>query len=154
MAAKPIIEAVRDELIAQSIVRKPSVAGSAPPCWIEPRNGVPAPGEDTDGGSAAEKGSSAVLGLWLAPGIPQEPQVASVIRHSVIVIEIRVKAAKDATTIENEIRDSLNDRVNWNLGGLHIIDSLLYRELQAIERNAQAFTYDVAYGFHHYVTAP
>jgi hypothetical protein len=154
VAAKPLIEAVRDELIAQDIVRKPSVSGPEPPCWIEPRNGVPAPGEDTDGGSSAEKGTSAVLGLWLAPGIPQAPQVASVIRHSVVTIEIRVKAAKDATSIENQIRHALNDKVDWDLGGLHIIDSLLYRELQAVSRNAQAFTYDVAYGFHHYVTAP
>lgn len=154
MADKPVIEAVRDELIAQGIVRKPSVAGAEAPCWIEPRNGVPAPGEQSDGGKPVEKGDSAVLGLWMAPGIPQEPFVASTIRHSVVVIEIRVKTAKDAVLIENRVRAALNDKVDWDLGGLHVIDSLIYRELQALERGPQAFSYDLAYSFHHYVTAP
>ena len=154
MADKPVIDALRDELIAQEIVRKPSVAGSLPPCWAEPRNGTPAPGEKSEGGSTIETGENAVLGLFIAPGIPQEPFVASTIRHSVVNIEIRVKNAKDAVTLENQIRAVLSDKVNWEMGGLHLIDSNVYRELQPLNRSPQAFTYDLAYGFHHYVTAP
>ncbi|MBN8867513.1 MAG: hypothetical protein J0H98_08160 [Solirubrobacterales bacterium] len=130
------------------------MAGDEPPCWIEPRNGVPAPGEISEGGDDVEKGDLAVLGLWMAPGIPQEPFVASTIRHSVINIEVRVKKAPIAIDLENEIRHVLNDKVDWTMGGLHLIDSLIYREMQPLGRSNQAFTYDFAYGFHHYVTAP
>ena len=151
MAAKQIIEAVRDQLITANLVRKPSVAGVKPPCWIEPRNGVPAPGEIADGGKDTEVGPTIVTGLYIAPGIPQDPFVASTIRHTVVNIELRVKKSVDAFTLADDIRGALNDKVNWNMGGLQIIDSLIFRELQVIERTEQAFTYDLAYGFHHYV---
>lgn len=152
--AKDIREALRDHLVTQNIVRKPSVSGTLPPCWLEPRHGVPAPGERYEGGSPTEVGPTTVVGVKLAGGIPQDPIVASTIRRTHLDIWVRTKSAPAAGTLEIALREQLDDRFNWNMGGLTIIHSQIWRELQPVSADAQAFTYIVAYGFEHYVTAP
>jgi hypothetical protein len=40
-----LLEAIRDELVAQGIVRPATVAGALPPMWLSYRGGLPGPGE-------------------------------------------------------------------------------------------------------------
>jgi hypothetical protein len=61
-----LLDHVRSHLIAQGLVRDPRVAGSLPPCWRQPANGTPAPGEGTN---PTEIGADAVIGLVHSGGI-------------------------------------------------------------------------------------
>lgn len=149
--AKDIREALRDHLITKGQVRKPGVTGSLPPMWLEPRHGVPAPGEAYEGGSTVEIGTDAVLGVRLAGGIPQGPIVASTIRSSILDIWVRTTTAPEAATLADLIRAEINDKRDWTMGGLTIISSLIFKELQPVTSNDQAFTFLTSYVFEHYV---
>lgn len=152
--AVDVKEALRNELITQEIVREPATAGDFPPCWIEPRNGVPAPGEISDGGKPAEKGDTLVLGLLHGGGIPLERYVSRWMRDTLVDVHVRAKAAPDAFDIEKAIRQAINEKMNWSMGGLQIIESQIFREMQPLKRDAQAFTYVLTYRFEHYVDPP
>lgn len=144
-------EALRTHLVSNDVVRRPSVAGDEPPMWLEPRKGVPAPGEKGEGGSDVEVGADAVLGLFLSGGIPQAPMTDRFIRQQNIDVWIRTSTAPRATEIENEIRDQVVGKFNWNMGGLTVIQSGIWKELQPIELSEQAFTYVLGLGFELYV---
>lgn len=148
-----IRDALRNHLIDQGIARKPSVPGVLPPLWLEPRHGVPAPGDRYEGGTDTEIGPETVLGIRLAGGIPQPPIVASTIRHTNLDIWIRTVSAPAAGRIENEIRQTLDDRFGWTMAGLSVIHSRIWREMQPVDYTEKAFTYIVAYGFEHYVNS-
>jgi hypothetical protein len=141
-------EAFRNHLATQSIVRAPSNAGPLPPLWIEPRNGVPAPGEGT---KPSEVGATAVLGVFLSGGITQPPKAATFIRQQNLDLWIRTTTAPAAATLADSIRAQIDDKFNWSMGGLTVIHSRVWKELQPIELNEQAFTYVIGFGFELYV---
>jgi hypothetical protein len=116
--------------------------------WIEPRNGVPAPGEGT---KPAEVGQTAVLGLFLSGGITQPPKAAAFIRQQNVDVWIRTSTAPLASQLADEIRAQVDDKFNWSMGGLTVIHSRVWKELQPIELSEQAFTYVIGFGFELYV---
>lgn len=141
-------EALRIHLVSSSICRAPSVTGALPPLWIEPRNGVPAPGE---GGKPSEVGATAVMGLFLSGGITQPPKAATFIRQQNLDLWIRTTASPAAATIADSVRAQIDDKFNWSMGGLTVIHSRVWKELQPIELTEQAFTYVIGFGFELYV---
>jgi hypothetical protein len=142
-----LLHALRDELVTATLARKPSVAGAAPPLWLEPRDGVPAPGEGTN---STEVGSALVLGAFHTGGIPRQPY-AKVLRRDIVDLHLRALSAPDIFIAEAAITDRLIDRRNWMLGGsLRIIDCEQWRPLQPLERNEHGFVFVVAYWFECY----
>ena len=140
--AKPLIEALRDHLVAAGLVRDPRVAGPLPPCWRTPANGVPAPGE----GTTTERGDL-VVGLFPAPGIPMRSFDAGVLRKDGVDIRIRSKTAPAAIALDDAIRAELSDRRAYDLAGLTIVESLLERPLDLIVSDDQGFDFLAGYVF-------
>ena len=147
-----LLEHMRDHLAALGVVRDPRVAGAAPPMWVDPRHGVPAPGE---GQHATEIGPDAVLGAFYSGGIP--PGVLDGWhREDTVDIWIRVRTTERMPPLEKAIRDVLHPpnglNLNWTMAGLRVISSQVWRAVEPFERDDQGFTYIVAYLFETYAT--
>ena len=138
-----LIEALRDHLIAEGLVRDPRVAGSLPPCWRSPKNGVPAPGE----GNGTEIGPTVVVALFPASGIPRAPYDAGVLRTDGLDIRIRAKTAPAAIELDDQIRELLVDQRAWDMAGLQIVESRLERPLDLIYSDDQGFDFMAGYLF-------
>jgi hypothetical protein len=140
-----LLTALRDHLIAQAIVRKPSVAGSAPPLWLEPSLGTPAPGE---GNNPDETGEELVLGAFLTGGFSPAPYY-SFIRKP--IVDIRIRAGKDKAYLAEQIELAMTkviiDRRDWTMGGLYVVESEQWRPLQRLGSDEQGSEHVVAYWF-------
>jgi hypothetical protein len=145
-----ILPFLRDYLVAEGIVRVPSVSGSAPPIWLEPRMGTPAPGE---GNNPTERGATIVVGAVQEPGIPPSAY-ESLKRQDIVGFTIRTLKAPDAHAFEGQLRDALIDRRNWDMAGMRIIESEVWSEIGLIVSDAQAYTYRLAYWFERYWPGP
>ena len=136
-----MIDACRDYLIAQALVRDPRVAGAAPPCWRSPRNGLPAPGD----GTAPEIGTTLVVGLFPSTGIARAPYDAQALRTDGLDIRIRSTTAPAAIELDDSIRAVLMDKRNWSMGGLTVVESRLERPLQLISSDEQGYDFIAGY---------
>lgn len=145
--AEQILPHLRDFLIAQGLVRKPSVAGAAHPLWLDPRLGVPAPGE---GVNATEVDGDVVLGAFQVSGIPKPPYEASVLRTDAVDVWIRARMAPFAYTVGDAIVEALADQRQFDLAGLTIVECLLFRPLQRLGSDAQAFDFTMQFTFERY----
>jgi hypothetical protein len=139
-----LLTAIRDELIAHNIVRKPSVPGPLPPMWLEPTLGEPAPGE---GNNPVEIGEDLVLAAYLTNGFAQPAY--STLRKP--IVDIRIRSAKDkaylAEDVELAITPRLRDRRDWTMGGLYVVESEQWRPLQRLGSDTQGYTHVVSYWF-------
>ena len=138
-----LLEHMRDSLVAQGVVRAPRTVGALPPMWLEPRDGTPAPGE---GQNATEIGADVVLGAFRVAGIAPRPYEGSV-RVDGVDIWIRSRTYPLASTVEDQLRTALNDKRHWVMGALLVNESIIFRDMAPVERNAQAYTFSVSYLF-------
>jgi len=138
-----LIDALRDYLLASAVVRDPRNAGSLPPCWRTPRDGVPAPGE----GEGAAVGEDVVVGLFPAPGLARDPYDASALRTDAVDLVIRSRTAPLAIQFDDQIRSLLVDKRGWTMGGLQIVESRLVRPLDLVGSDKQAFDWVAGYTF-------
>jgi len=136
-----LLQSFRDHLILNSVCRKPSVPGTLPPMWLEPRNGVPAPGE---GDSPAEVGQTLVLGAFMAPGVTPQPYEGFV-RTDGIEVWIRASSAPLVRPVENSIRAAVNDRRNFSLANLWVESMYLFRDLQLVDSGPQGWSFNLSY---------
>lgn len=139
------LTALKDHLIAAGIVRDPSTAGSLPPMFLEPRNGVNAPGE----GQGAQVGTTAVIGAFLAGGLAPGPYAAWAQNP---IVEIRLRTAKGdiAYWLDLQISNTLIDRRDFILGGtggLYLVECQQVTALQRLGSDAQSFDYVTSYLF-------
>jgi hypothetical protein len=148
MAARSLLDELRDYFVAQGIARIPRVAGAAPPMWLDPRHGVPAPGE---GDNATEKGTDAVLGAYLNPGggVPAQPY-ESWLRGDIVEIRYRTTTGPRAFELERQVRAALVDKRDWQMAGVRVIESEEWLALARLDSDDQAFTYRSAYVFQLY----
>lgn len=134
-----LLENLATYLVAQGLVKQPGAVGAPPPLYIDPRDGVPAP-------AAVAPATDAVLGAFVTGGIPARVREAE-LRKDVVDIWIRTKTSPRAHAIEEQIRAVLIDKMDWQMGAMHISETLQWRPLQRFESNADGYTYLTAYIF-------
>jgi hypothetical protein len=139
---------LRDYLVAQSIVRKPSVAGGLPPLWLEPQLGTPAPGE---GNNPTEVGSDLVLGAFLTGGFAQPPYMGSWLRQPIVQINFRGTNPQTIQATELAITKRLTDKRDFMLSTLYVVECEQWQALQRLGSDEQGFEYTVAYWFELYM---
>jgi len=132
--------------VAQGVVRVPRVAGAEPPLWLEPKEGVPAPGEGASGPEIA----STVAAAFRTGGIPFERAGGAYIRRVTVDIRIRSMKVQDAYALDSALYPLLHDKQAWDMSGLTVIESLQERELQRLGSDAQSFDFVTEYLFECY----
>lgn len=139
-----LLEHLRDYLIAEGIARKPAVAGAGHPLWLDPRHGVPAPGE---GDSAVEIDADVVLGAFQVSGIPRGPYADSVLRTDAVDLWIRSRISPLAYGVDDALRQALVDRRAWDMAGMTIVESSLFRPLQRLGSDDDGYVFTSQYLF-------
>lgn len=139
---------MRTYLADGGLVRVPRVAGSEPPLWLEPREGVPAPGQ-TEGIKPVEVGTDMTLGAHIPDSIPPGPY-NSFQRQDIVEFWIRSKGAPMARAFERDLRIALNDKRAWQMAGMQVIESELHRGMQLLTADSMAYTYTLQYWFQTY----
>jgi hypothetical protein len=135
---------LREFLILHGIARKPSVAGGGHPLWLDPRDGVPAPGEGTH---AVEIDNDVVLGAFQVSGFPRAPYDATHLRTDAVDIWIRSRIAPLAYDVEEALQDVLSDKRQYMLGALIILESRIFRGLQRLGSDENGFIFTTQYSF-------
>ena len=146
MVAIDLLTSLRDYLVAQGLVRKPSVAGATPPLWLEPKLGVPAPGEGTN---PTEIGDP-VLGVFATGGFALGPYMDSFARQPILQINYRGNSPQAIQALELEITKRIADKRDWTMGSTYLVESSLWQPLQRIGSDEQGWEFSSAYSFQLY----
>jgi hypothetical protein len=133
-----ILDALATHLINAGVARSPRTAGSLPPVWRSPVNGVPAPGE---GGNATEVGADAVLALFLTGGIASG-LYETWMERPVIDVWARTTTSPKAIDLLKQVRTAVVGNtpvpaVGFDLGGVLVIAAQEWRPVQPILPTAQ-----------------
>lgn len=134
--ATTILDHFQTHLIGQGLVRHPNVASSLPPAWLDPPNGVRAPGD----GSAPQMDPTTVVGLMHAGGIPAAPYEAEWRQLRVDVV-IRTTSSPAGFELGGEIRRVTVDRRNWLMGAITIMQSDEFVPLQPVRPAVQGYMF-------------
>ena len=148
MSVPRLLVALRDQLVSDGIVRSPGTPGALPPLWIQPRLGVPAPGETPSGGTAAQSGDP-VAGAFISGGFPVA-RFESAWRRPTVEVRIRASKAPAAEDLGEAILAATIDRTDWLMGSRHIIESQMWRPLTPAGSDEQGFDYLLAVAFEIY----
>jgi hypothetical protein len=147
------LDNVQAHLIAQGVVRDPRVAGSDPPIWRQPREGAPAPDEKT----GVENDAAAVLSIFHTGGIPGGEESGS-IETVVFDLWLRTKKWPRARVLYQQIYPvfvaNSGPRRDWNMAGLQVVESRLWRALQPVSSNKQAYTFTSGWMLQLYTGSP
>ncbi len=135
-----LLEHLREHLITAGLVRKPAAAGALPPMWLEPRDGVKAPGE----GTTTERHPDLIVGAFMSGGVISQRH-QGFFRFDGVDIHLRARTAPIALRFESDLRAAINDRRNVDFAGLTIIECLQFRPLQSLGRDEQSFDYVTEY---------
>ena len=145
----------RAHLVSAGVVREPRVAGSDPPCWIEPRGGAPDPGDR----SGVEDSTEAVVSIFRSGGIVQPFWEQRYGRKDTLdfVLSTRTATLRDqiAEAIENEFLGSGDVdeiRMSWEMGDLMVIQSQLWRPLAPLGSDEDGFRSIISFYFETYTT--
>jgi hypothetical protein len=136
--------AIREELVAAGLVRRPDTVEDLPPLIIEPRGGAPAPG-DRD---APEDHPDLVVTLTFSGDISELPR-DTYRRRSVFDVRYRSKGTaglQRAHALDAAIRGHLVNRndfgLGWTMGTDHpvfILSSQMFAGLGRIGSTAEGF---------------
>lgn len=144
-----LLPALRDYLAAQNLVRKPGVAGpsSGPPYpfWLDPRRGVPYPGQ-TEGLGPNESHNDLQIGAYPATGIPSAPYEGFLVKLGA-TIWYRGRNSPLIQTVHEQIRGVLHDHRNINMNGLLVNQAQMTREIQRIGSGEEGYVYNTEYQF-------
>lgn len=146
-----LMRSMRDYLASFGLCRAPSAAGDSrgnpPPMWLDPIDGVPAPGETT-GRKATEVGKDCVLAAFKTAGIPQLPYEGFIrVDHVIIWIRVNANDTPRAYDLEAQIRNVLSDQRNYDMSGLLINQSNLFRDLSLVGADKEGYSYNMEYSF-------
>jgi hypothetical protein len=147
MPAPSLVPYVREFLILQGLVRNPATAAPAenpdlPPAFLDPRDGVPGPGDR----KGTEAGTNLTLGINRATGVPTS-RFAGQLRLDAVEFVIRGRKPQHAGDFELALQPLLHDQRGYDLGGIRIEESLLFRGFQPIEHTSQAYTATMEFTF-------
>jgi len=107
-----VLTALRDELVAAGLVRKPATVGNLPPMHVEPRRGPLAPGE----GEAPETDGDLVVTIRLSSEVAGLPPLR---RIYVVDFVYRSKASSGllkGRALDEAIRQRLVDGSGYGVG--------------------------------------
>lgn len=126
-----LIDAFRDHLIAEGIVRDPGTAGSLPPLWRLPDGGAVAPGDKKAPGDDAD----IVLSIFHGGSILQAPYEQS-INAPTLDLWFRVRQPRFAFDKESEVQAEIVGDIgkrNWSMAGLQVLYSSQWAGLRPID---------------------
>lgn len=144
------LDALRDFLIAENLVRAPDNAAAKPlpPVWRHPDTGPVAPGDAADQGRpVATHDDGLVVSLMRAPGMPPDPGAEDRRQEGVDII-LRGRRVQAIDDLEAQIRRRLvgdppdpGGRTDWIMAGLYVIQSKPWRAYQPIDTANGVFTF-------------
>lgn len=140
-----LMDYLRDWLIAQNVVRKPSVAGSLPPLYLSP-DAIPAPGD----GQAPNRSDNIVIAATWAPETPSARHEGFMSMDSV-AFWLRTRTTPQAIETHHMLRGLLHDQRHYDMAGLVVQESLLEQGLAFTGGPAQALTHKCQYRFAYFV---
>lgn len=156
-----VVDALRQELIAEQLVRRPDVAGAGarpwpPPAWKHPDNAWPGPGDAKDEGRPATTWDDGlVVSLMWAPAI-RLPAGSEERREPGVDVVFRGTSVPAILALDAEIRAVLmgdppdpGGRTDWIMGGLYIVQSKEWKPLQPVRTDPGIFTFSAGYTFEH-----
>lgn len=135
MSQQLLLTALREHLVGEGIVRKPAVAGPVPPCYVEPRDGCPAPGQ-----LSGTEQADVVVALFASGGFPARP-FESWWKQETVDVYVRAKRAPDAFPLADAIRSAVVDRRGWVMDALPVVESLEWRPLQRLGSDDDGWTF-------------
>lgn len=139
-----LLSELRNYLVAQGVVRKPAVAGSLPPLWLEPKLGVPAPNESRSGNTT--EASPLVIGAFLTGGFAPPPY-GSPIRKPIVDFRFRGSDAQALENAELAITKVLIDKRDWMMSNQYVIECEQWRALTRLGSDEQGFEFMCSYWF-------
>lgn len=143
-----LLDNLRAYLIGLGLVRDPrdgSQQNILPPLWIEPRLGVPAPGQK-EGLNPVESDDKLVVAIRQATDTPPS-RYEGFLRHNHVEFLYRGRIPKPVLALENQIRAALNDKRGWTMVNVPVNESLMVRGLQPLGSDPIAFNYIQEYEF-------
>jgi hypothetical protein len=137
---------MRAYLASLGIVRAPADNGTLPPLWLDRWKGIPYPGQVQDIGPG-ESHKDLVLGAYPETGIPSAP-FEGFYRQKAVTIYIRGRTSPLVQTLyENQLMPALHDKRNYDMNGLQINQSLLFRDLQRLGADENGYVYNCEFMF-------
>lgn len=146
--AADLLPALRRYLVTEGIVRVPGTFGTDPPLWLEPRNGVPAPGDQNV--NPIEDHPDVVLGAYIPNGLPRRPYEQNVLRTDFVDFRIRARLAPFAHAIADDLHEALADKRDWLMDDLRIIETLNVRPLGWLASDEQAYDFVMQFSVERY----
>jgi len=140
-----LLKGIRNYLISQGVVRDERVPGTAPPLWIAPRHGTPAPGQ-SEGLNPTEVGQDVVASISKTSGIAPQ-SMEGFIRKDGVQFVVRARKAPFGYAFEQQVRVALNDKRGWMMDNVPVNESLLYRDLAPIGADDQGYIFTFEYMF-------
>lgn len=148
---------LRTYLVDEGLVRAPDQIGAGarpwlPPAWRHPENGPVGPGDKKDEGAPDNQHDDGmVVSLMHAPGIPPDAG-GEERRHLGVDIVFRSRDVVSIDNLDGEIRgrllgDDPGGRADWVMGGLYVIQSKVWSELQPRDSEDEVFTFAAGWIF-------
>lgn len=142
---------MRQFLIDNSVGRLPRDEADAPPIWLDPKKGIPYPGQSEGLGpneqtTITDGIGGMVLAIVPATGIPSPPHEGFLVRLGATVW-YRSMVSPAIQSMHETIRALLSDRRNYSMNGLQVNESLLTREIQRVTSNEEGYVYNCEYMF-------
>lgn len=142
-------EHLRDYLVAQQLARLPRTPAPAAaatalervPAWIDPRDGVPAPGK---GRNQVNRGRDVVLGIFRATGVASAPYQGFIRNHHVN-LRIRGREGWMGPAYHEMLYQVLNDRRHWLMAALVVEQSYMVRDLQSMGSDGEGWVWVAEY---------
>ncbi|MBA3688471.1 MAG: hypothetical protein H0W81_06555 [Chloroflexi bacterium] len=147
-----ILTPLRDHLVAQGIVRKPSVTGTLPTLWLEPQTGLVAPGETPSDMPTGK--SNIVVGAYLTGGFTQPTFIQQQRQQVIVDFRYRVKGPtelRNLQSLDRQILQAVCDRRDWDLSDQHIVESLQLRALQRLGSDEQGYNFAMSAVFEYQI---
>jgi hypothetical protein len=104
---------------------------------------VPAPGE---GQNAIEVGNDLVMAAIRTSGIAPR-RFEGFIKVDAVDFWLRARTPPIAQQAHDQLRDALNDKRGWEMSGLRIEESLMFRDLQRLSADENGWTYTTEFTF-------
>lgn len=139
---------VRAYLATRGVVRLPNVASPLAACWIEPRDGVPAPGE-----GGATDASDVVVGMFRSGEIARAAMEYQ-LRTITIEFMVRSRRAQDVWPLDVALFDAMHDRFATPMRDLMCIHSRQFRGMQRVGSDTHGYTFSTEYALDVWSGAP